>query len=355
MAKIITLPGLIDPHVHLRDPGQTHKEDFYTGTSAALAGGFTTVIDQPNNLVPVTTKSLLEEKKLSAQNKAVCDIGFNFGTLGDNFNEFDKIVDEVMALKVYLNQSTGDVVVDRRKLLDIYKAWPSDKPIMLHAMLENPEDDVLDYMMSAVRETKKATHLGHVSSAAELKYIIKAKEEGLPVTCGVCAHYFFLTSDDVEHLGSKGIMVPSLKSKADQDFLWANLDAIDCFESDHAPHTIEEKQKTPAPFGVPGLETTLPLMLTAVEQGKLSIDLLLEKTHRAPSKIFNIKTDERTKIEVSMEEYEIKNEDLKTKCGWSPFAGRRVVGKVKKVYIRGDLVYENGKILAKPGSGRIIS
>jgi carbamoyl-phosphate synthase/aspartate carbamoyltransferase/dihydroorotase len=355
MGEIITLPGLIDPHVHLRDPGQTHKEDFFTGTSAALAGGFVAVIDQPNNLVPMTTKALLEEKKRSAQKKIVCDIGFNFGTLADNFDAFDKIADEVVALKVYLNQSTGKVVVDRRKLLDIYKAWPSDKPIMLHAMLEHPEDDVLDYMLDAVRKTKKKTHLGHVSSRRELEYIIKAKNEGLPVTCGVCAHYFFLTSDDVKRLGSKGIMVPSLKSQADQDFLWANLDAIDCFESDHAPHTLEEKRGNPPPFGVPGLETTLPLMLTAEQQGKLKREQLLEKSYHNPAKIFNIPRDETTKIEVSMEEYEIKNEDLKTKCGWSPFAGRKVVGKVKKVHIRGSLVYEDGKILAEPGSGRIIS
>jgi carbamoyl-phosphate synthase/aspartate carbamoyltransferase/dihydroorotase len=355
VANIITLPGLIDPHVHLRDPGQTHKEDLFTGTSAALAGGFTTVIDMPNNLEPITTEEKLDQKISIARQKAVCDIGFNFGTLGDNFEEFAKIQDKVIGLKVYLNKSTGKVVVDRHKLLDIYKAWPSDKPISLHAMLEHPEDDVLDFMINAIRKTGKRTHLCHVSGQAELEYIIKAKEEGLPISCGVCAHYFFLNSDDEKRLGSQGIMVPYLKNRSDQDFLWSNLDAIDCFESDHAPHTLQEKKMDTAPFGVPGLETTLPLMLTAEQEGRLTRKQLLERTYYNPAKIFGIQTDDRTKIEIDMSEYEIKNEDLKTKCGWSPFAGRKVVGKVKKVFIRGGLVYENGKVLAAPGSARIIS
>jgi len=144
MGQIITLPGLVDPPVHLRDPGQTHKEDFYTGTSAALGGGFTTVVDMPNNKIPITTESLLDEKINSAKQKVVSDIGFNFGTLGDNFDEFPKVYDKVTGLKIYLNITTGGFIIDKERLADIYKAWNSEKPIFLHA-----EDDVSDLVFSS--------------------------------------------------------------------------------------------------------------------------------------------------------------------------------------------------------------
>src|ERR1700751_2532699 len=119
----ITIPGLIDPHVHLRDPGQTDKEDFLTGTSAALAGGYTTVIDMPNNVEPITTLALLVNKVSRAQSQAVCDIGFHFGTLGDNFHEFSQVADRVKGLKIYLNRTTGNFIIDKDKLHDIYNAW----------------------------------------------------------------------------------------------------------------------------------------------------------------------------------------------------------------------------------------
>lgn len=350
MAEIINLPGLIDLHVHLRDPGQTHKEDFYTGTAAALAGGFTTVVDMPNNLVAITTRQLLEEKIESARQKVVCDIGFNFGTLGDNLNEFPKIYDKVMGLKIYLNLTTGNFIIDKGKLGEIYAAWESNKPIFLHA-----EEDVSDLVLSTLRKYPKRTHLCHVSSRQELELVIQAKNEGLPLTCGVTPHHLFLSDKDKEKLGAFGYMKPYLKPRPDQDFIWQNLDAIDVFESDHAPHTIEEKNSGNVPFGVPGLETTLPLLLTAEKEGQITRKQLLEKLYYNPAKILGIEPDENTRIEVSMDEYEIKNENLKTKSGWSPFAGRKVIGKVKKVQIRGNLVYENSQIINTPGSGKIIN
>lgn len=350
MSKIIELPGLIDPHVHLRDPGQTHKEDFFTGTSAALAGGYTTVIDMPNNKTPITTAALLNEKINLAEQKVVCDIGFNFGTLGDNFEEFSKVYDKACGLKIYLNVTTGGFIIDKERLSNIYDAWQSDKPIFLHA-----EDDVSDLVLTTLRKYPKKTHLCHVSSRKELEFVMQAKSEGLPLTCGATPHHLFLTEDDKENLGPFGLMKPHLKSHQDNNFLWENIDAIDVVESDHAPHTIDEKNGENTPFGVPGLETTLPLMLTAESEGKISRSELLGKLHYNPAKLLGINQDKNTKIEVNMNEYEIENKGLQTKCGWSPFAGRKVVGKVKKVFIRGDLVYENDQVLAKSGSGRIIN
>ncbi|HEX5798441.1 MAG TPA: amidohydrolase family protein [Candidatus Saccharimonadales bacterium] len=350
MGEIVTLPGLIDLHVHLRDPGQTHKEDLSTGTSAALAGGFTTVVDMPNNKTLVTTESLLDEKINLAKQKAVCDIGFNFGTLSDNFDEFTKIYDKAIGLKVYLNITTGGFIIDKEKLTDIYKAWESDKLIFLHS-----EEDVSDLVSSVIKKYPKRTHICHISSKAELSFIMELKAQGYPITCGVTPHHLFLDDKTQENLGAFGYMKPHLKPKADLDFLWENLDSIDVIESDHAPHTVSEKNSGDVPFGVPGLETTLPLMLKAEADGKISREQILEKLHRKPAELIGIKPDAGTKIEVDMSEYEIKNEDLKTKCGWSPFAGRKVIGKIQKVYIRGNLVYENGEVLAEPGSGKIIN
>jgi len=345
----ITLPGLIDPHVHLRDPGQTHKEDFYTGTSAALAGGYTTILDMPNNADPITTLEKLEAKIASAKKQVVSDIGFHFGTLGDNFDEFEKVIDKVTGLKVYMNVTTGNFIVDANTLTDIYRAWPGSKPILLHA-----EDDVSDVVMKTLAAVPKATHICHVSSQVELEFIMRAKEKGYPITCGVTPHHLFLTHEDGERLGAYGHMKPFLKSQKDIDFIWQHLDAVDVIESDHAPHTREEKDRDTPPFGVPGLETTLPLMLTAVAENKLTQAQLIEKLHGNVARIFNIAVDDSTKVEVDMNEYEIKNEDLLTKCGWSPFNGRKVIGKVKTVYLHGVKVFENGKVLSQPGSGKVI-
>ncbi len=349
MAKTITLPGLIDPHVHLRDPGQTHKEDFLSGTSAAVAGGFTTVLDMPNNALPITTSERLEAKLASARRQVVSDVGLYFGSLGDNFQEFPKVVDKVMGLKLYLNVTTGNYVVHPGKLLNIYKAWPTNKPILLHA-----EDDVSDLVWRTLQAVPKATHLCHLSSRAELEFIIRAKNAGLPITCGVTPHYLFLTNQDAKRLGAFGYMKPLLKIQKDQDFLWQHLDYIDVIESDHAPHTKAEKLSENPPFGVPGLETTLPLMLTAEAQGRLTRQQLVDRLHVNPARIFGIKTDDTTHIEVDMAEYEITNENLQTKAGWSPFAGTKVIGNVSRVILRGDKVYENGEVLAKPGSGRVL-
>lgn len=353
MTGKLVLPGLIDPHVHLRymDP---QKEDFLTGNAAALAGGFTTILDMPNNKIPITTFPRLQAKIDQAKHYTRCDVGFYFGSLGNNLSEFEKVKDLVFGLKLYLNLTTGNFIINEAKLKTIYKRWhkvtKGKKPILLHA-----ERDVMDSVRRVLMSTPQPTHICHVSSKKELQQIIILKEKGFPITCGVTPHHLFLTKDDVRKLGPFGIMKPPLKSKKDQEFLWENLKYIDTIESDHAPHTIKEKQGSTPPFGVPGLETTLPLLLTASLKNKLTIDDIVRLCYKNPAKIFKIKKDSRSRIEVDINnQYEIKNKNLLTKCGWSPFNGWKVRGKVKKVYIRGKKVFENGKLLAKPGFGKII-
>lgn len=360
---IITLPGLIDPHVHLRDPGQTHKEDFYTGTCAALAGGYTTILDMPNNKIPITTLERLEEKINIAKNKIVCDVGMYFGcvsrqksdkrpfgSLNDNLDEFQKIYNKVFGLKLYLNETTGNFLIDKKSLNNIFHVWNSHQPILLHA-----EDKAVSAVIQIVRKTGKRAHFCHISTSSDLKQIIAAKENALPVTCGVTPHHLFLNDKDAKKLGAFGKMKPPLRKQQDVDFLWKNLKYIDVIESDHAPHTKDEKSSNNPPYGVPGLETTLPLLLTAVSQNRLTMNDIIRLCHTGPKECFHVSIHHNTTIEIDLDkEWIVKGENLQTKCKWSPFEGWKMRGKVKRVFLRGEVVFEDGKVLAKPGFAKIV-
>ena len=348
---MLKLPGLIDPHVHLRTPGQSHKEDFLSGTSAALAGGYTTIIDMPNNLQPITTIKKLDEKIAIAKDQIICDVGFHFGSLGENFEQFPLVQNKVVGLKVYLNQTTGGFIVDEKVFKKICEAWPKNHPIIVHA-----ESDVIGSIIEIANQEGQKLHIAHVSSQIELQAIITAKQKGYAVTCGVTPHHLFLTEENMRTLGPFALMKPSLKSKDDVAFLWSHMQDIDIIESDHAPHTKAEKEGTNPPFGVTGLETTLSLLLTAAGEGKLTIDTIKKLCYESPAKIFNITQDIQTYVEVDeAEQWIVENEKLFTKSQWSPFNGWKLQGKVKTVYVRGQKVFENGKILASPGTGKIIS
>lgn len=347
--SLIKLPGLVDVHVHLRDPGQTHKEDFLTGTKAAVTGGFTAIFDMPNNKIPITTESILEKKIKIAKEKIVCDVGFYFGSLGDNLSEFKKIKNRVFGIKLYLNLTTGNFIIDEKKLIKIYKNWSGNYPILVHA-----EGNILEKVVKVIRLTGKRTHISHVSTEKELKIIIEAKEKKLPITCGVTPHHLFLSEEDSNGLGPFGLMKPVIE-KGFKEFVWKHLGYIDLIESDHAPHTVEEKKLNNPPFGVPGLETTLPLLLTEVSKNRLSLNRLIELCYKNPKKIFKLKTDKNTYIEADLnKEYLIDNKKLITKCSWSPFNGWKVKGKVKKVIIRGIKVFNDGNFLVKKGFGKIL-
>jgi len=351
--NIIKLPGLIDPHVHLRDPGQTNKEDFYTGTSSAIAGGFTAVIDMPNNTVPITTIDRLREKTEIAYKQIVGDIGFHFGTLGDNLEEFDKISKEgrgVKGLKIYLNQTTGNFLLDKKHLVEIFERWPENLPILFHA-----EGTTFDEVLDVVKIHPRKIHLCHMSTSYELKKVMEAKELGLPVTCGVTPHHLFLSEKHFKKYGSFAMMRPPLMPQSDIDFLWEHLDAIDLIESDHAPHTIDEKQSDTPPNGIPGLETTLPLLLTAVSQNALNIDDIIRLCHTGPKTFFNIHQESDTYIEVDVdEEHVIDQTKMFSKAKWTPFNGWKMKGKLKKTVLRGITVFENNAVIASPGSGKIL-
>jgi carbamoyl-phosphate synthase / aspartate carbamoyltransferase / dihydroorotase len=183
-----------------------------------------------------------------------------------------------------------------------------------------------------------------------------AKERGIKVTCEVCPHHLFLTASSPSGRGQgEGRMEvrPRLATQADVDALWQNMDVIDCFATDHAPHTIEEKDSENPPPGFPGLETALPLLLTAVSESRLTIDDIIEKMYTNPKKIFNLPDQAETWVEVDENAvYEIKAADQFTRCNWTPFEGWKVKGRVRKVVLRGTTAFEDGKILVNQGFGR---
>lgn len=343
MSNLIKLPGLIDCHVHLRDPGATQKEDFRTGTQAAIAGGITTVIDMPNNPLPTTSLRRLNQKIKLTKKKALCQVFFHFGADKNNFQQFPKVKNKVKGLKVYLDHTTGPLLIENLEVLNkIFQLWPKSSPILVHA-----EDATMLKVISLAAMWNKPIHFCHVSQACEIKIIKEAKKKGYPITCEVTPHHLFLTKNNLKQLGPFGMMRPPLRSKKDVAALWKNLKVIDCFATDHAPHTIEEKKSQNPPNGVPGLETALPLLLTAVKKGRLSLKDILLRFHENPSKIFKIKPQPNTYIEVDLKKkWEIKNENLLTKCSWSPFTGWKVNGKVRRVFINGKKI-EVGKFKPK--------
>lgn len=353
MSKTISFPGLIDTHVHLREPGATQKEDFETGTKAAIAGGYICVLDMPNNPEPTVSAEALDKKISLATGRIYCDVGFHFGATADSTNYFNSLKEKIFGLKVYMNHTTGTLLQEDPEVLDkIFSAWPKDKVLMVHA-----EGPTLEKAIQLSKKNGSKLHVCHVSLASEIRLIKKAKLEGLSITCEVTCHHLFLTEADTERLGPFGKMRPPLTTKADQEALWKGITdgIVDTIASDHAPHTKEEKNGSNPPNGVPGLETTLPLLLTAVNDGRLTIKRLIQLTHENPKRIFNIPNQPDTEVDVDMDEsYTIDASKLYTKCKWSPFERMKVKGRVKKVYLHGIKVFEESKILAKPGIGKII-
>lgn len=350
MTKIIRLPGIIDAHVHLRDPGATQKEDFYTASKAALAGGVVAVVDMPNNPLATTSLRALKRKEELASKKCLSDYGFYFGANNKNWQINKTAFKKTLGLKIYMDHTTGPLLVENLKVLEShFQAWPKEKPILVHA-----EDATLAKAIALALAYKKWLHVCHLSQSSELELIKKAKMAGIKITCEVAPHHLFLTQKEEKKLGSLAKMRPPLRSKKDQQALWKGINngLIDYIASDHAPHTLKEKRSKTPPSGVPGLETLLPLMLTAVWQKKLSLKKLTKLTSINPAKLLKIKLKDSW-VEVDLDKtWVIKNKDLKTKCGWSPFDGWKIKGKVIRVFIRGKKVFENGKILVNKGFGK---
>ena len=349
---MIKIPGLIDPHVHMREPGATHKEDWDTGTKAARAGGFTMVLAMPNTEPPVTDADALALAESAASEKARIDYGHFLGAGPDNAETLAALAPQAAGLKMYLDQTYGPLRLDDMTLWkEHFIHWPGVVPIAAHS-----EDRTLAavLLMSALYD--KPVHICHVSRREEILLIREAKERGLKVTCEVAPHHLFLTEEDIPNESpGLGDVRPRLATSIDRDALWDNLDVIDCFATDHAPHTITEKQSTDPPPGFPGLETALYLFLTAVAEDKLSLDDVVSRMYTNPKRIFKLPDQDDTWIEVDPDlKWEVRAADTFTRCGWSPFEGWQVFGRLRRVVLRGKIAYQDGEVIAQPGSGRNI-
>jgi dihydroorotase-like cyclic amidohydrolase len=350
---MIKLPGLIDPHVHLREPGATHKEDYDSGTCAALAGGFTMVLAMPNTKPPIFDAETLDLALSAARQKAHCDYAQYIGAGPDNADKAAALADKAAALKMYLDMTFGQLRLDDMTLWQPhFEKYPRQYPIVAHSESRSMAAAIL---FAAIYE--RPVHIAHISLREEVLLIKAAKERGIQVTCEVCPHHLFLTAEASSEDGGKQVdgrseVRPRLATQKDVDALWQNLDVIDCFATDHAPHTAAEKDSDNPPPGFPGLETALPLWLTAVASGRLTVDTIIEKMYTSPKRIFKLPDQPETWTEVDeTDEYEIHAADQFTRCGWTPFEGWKVRGRVRKVVLRGREAYRDGKILVEPGYG----
>jgi carbamoyl-phosphate synthase/aspartate carbamoyltransferase/dihydroorotase len=361
---MLKLPGLIDPHVHFREPGATHKEDWDTGTSAALAGGVTLVLAMPNTKPPIFERTTLNITLEVARSKARCDYAQYLGAGPDNAQSAAGLAPHVAGLKMYLDSTYGELRLDDMSLWHPhFEMFPSTLPIVLHAESRSMAAGIL---FAAIYE--RPVHIAHISRKEEVLLIKATKDHGIKVTCEVCPHHLFLTegglplSPDFDPLvqgldhsikGGRTEVRPRLATKEDVQALWANLDVIDCFATDHAPHTLAEKDSAVPPPGFPGLETILPLLMTAVDDGRLTMNDIIQKMYFNPRKIFNLPEQSETWIEVDKNaSYEIRAAEMHSRCGWTPFEGWKVKGRVTRVVLRGKEAYKDGKVLAEKGSGR---
>jgi dihydroorotase len=340
----IIIPGLIDSHVHFREPGATHKEDFLTGSMAAAAGGITTFLDMPNTSPPTTNLQALEEKRRLAK-KSIVNYGLHFGASSDNIAEITQ-AKNVASVKVYMDYTTGNMKLEEYSTLK--KIFSSNKLVMVHA-----ENDNVLKAIELIQNSNNALYIAHTSSNRDLHNCIKEKIKN-DVFVEVAPHHLFLTKKDIDELGSYAEMKPSLKSKKDQDALWQGIHNgdVDTIATDHAPHTKEEKRESNYPFGVPGCETMLPLLLNALNEKRIELKKIVELCCENPAKIFKIKSKgfikenfdaDLTIIDLDMEK-EVRNDELFTKCKWSPFDGWNLKGWPTHTIVNGNIVFQNGKI-----------
>jgi carbamoyl-phosphate synthase/aspartate carbamoyltransferase/dihydroorotase len=346
------LPGLVDVHTHLRVPGGEQKEDFSTGTAAALAGGITTLLAMPNTSPALSKPEILKGARETARKSIRNDVGLFAGASSENINMLIECSPYAVALKIYLNDTFGPLRVEALDTLNAcFEQWPKEKVIAMHA-----EGQSLAVGIGLAASYNRSVHFCHISRQDEVELIAEAKSRGLAVTAEVTPHHLFLTEEDAQLLGPLGDMRPRLASAADVAALWNHInDTIDCVATDHAPHTLSEKYSADSPPGVPGLQTSLSLMMTAVQEGRLSLRRLTELMAGNPRQIFNLPEQEETWVEIDTDaRYTIKNETMKSKCGWTPFDGMTVHGRVKRVVLRGQTVCEDGRVLAVPGSGSLL-
>lgn len=365
-------PGAVDAHVHFRDPGFPAKEDFASGSAAAVAGGVTTIFDMPNTKPTTTTVARLDEKRAMAATKSRCNYGFFFGANPSNLDEARR-ASNVAGLKIFMGCSTGDLLVylpeDLERIFAGYEGRicvHAESELMLReraAMFEDRDDPAVhseirspEVAAEAVRmaaalaaEYDRHLHVLHLSTRVELEEIATS---GARVTCEVCPHHLFLDTSAYERHGTFVRMNPPLRDAADVAAMWEALadGRIDMIATDHAPHSIDEKMKPyrRAPSGVPGVETMVPLMLDAAAQGRCTYDQVLAWCCHNPARVYGIEDRHMLTVGAYADvvvidpelRREVVDEEQFTRCAWSPWAGRTLRGWPVATYVNGVLAYD---------------
>ncbi len=346
----IVIPGAIDCHVHFREPGMANKGDFLTESRAAAKGGITTVLDMPNTVPPTTTIKVLEEKRKLAR-KSVVNYGFHFGSTLDNLQEIKK-AKNIASVKVYMDYTTGDLKIDEYDVVE--KIMKMSKVTSFHAESEHARD-IINIIKK--KRLKSKAYFCHISSEKELNYVKDAKMKN--AFAEVTPHHLFMTDKHIQELGAFAEMKPGLKPFKDQKALWNGIKKgmVDTIATDHAPHTKEEKKAANYPFGVPGVETMLPLLLDAFNNKRIELDDIVRLCCENPAVIFGMKKKgfikegfdaDLTIVDLKKRQLVNPNE-LLTKCGWSPFEGRMLRGWPVTTIINGSLVYHKNVVFDVKG------
>jgi dihydroorotase len=390
------IPGAIDDQVHFREPGLTHKGDIASESRAAVAGGITSYIEQPNTVPNAVTQEILEEKYQIAAKTSYANYSFMMGGTNDNLEEILKTNPKnVAGLKLFLGSSTGDMLVDSsqslekifsntklliavhsedettvKENLERYKLqFGDDIPVKFHPEIRSVEACYKSTVkiIDLAKRTGARLHVFHLSTAKELDlFSNKIPLEEKQITAEVCIHHLWFSDEDYAIKGNLIKWNPAVKSSDDRKALWEALldDRIDVIATDHAPHTLEEKQQvyTKAPSGGPLVQHAVVAMFEANHQGKISVEKIVEKMCHNPAKIFKI--EKRGFIKVGFYAdlvivnpglpWSVKKENILAKCGWSPFEGYTFKSRITHTFVNGELVYQNFKVKDIPVGKRLL-
>jgi dihydroorotase len=374
MKGMYILPGLVDAHVHFRTPGMTTKEDWTTGSKAALAGGVTTVLDMPNTNPPTVDAATLKKKREMVKKKALVNYGFFVGATTNNVDKVVKMKN-IAGIKLFMGSSTGNLLIKEKKMVEEFfkkakkvllevhaeseecilknmqKVGSSNKP-NIHNLIRSPECayEAVKEVLHLAKKYGTRVHICHVSTDKEVDGLRKFKNK--KVTAEVTPHHLFLTEKDYPMYGNLIKVNPPIRGLIDQVALWEGVKKgwIDMVATDHAPHLLKEKERpyTNAPSGIPGVQTMLPLLLNAVNEKKLTLPEVVKLTSYNPAKMFGIKGKGEIKVgaDADLTIVNIKMPErvchrwLFSKCGWSPYHDWVLKGWPVMTFVNGKLMYQ---------------